>query len=48
MYRRSTGEVARQLGKGKVRFTPSDRAFLAALPHRLPLHVLRRLRTGAG
>ncbi|WP_223838843.1 helix-turn-helix domain-containing protein [Saccharopolyspora pogona] len=34
----------RQLGKYKVRFTPSDRAFLAALLHRLPLEVLRRLR----
>ncbi|MEU6265560.1 helix-turn-helix domain-containing protein [Saccharopolyspora shandongensis] len=36
--------VERQLGKEKVRFTPSDRAFLAALVHRLPLEVLRRLR----
>ncbi|GAA1122599.1 hypothetical protein [Streptomyces javensis] len=36
--------LERQLGKDKVRFTPSDRAFLAALLHRLPLHVLRRLR----
>ncbi|MFE2442706.1 integrase core domain-containing protein [Streptomyces sp. NPDC059426] len=36
--------LERQLGKEKVRFTPSDRAFLAALLHRLPLHVLRRLR----
>jgi putative transposase len=35
--------LERQLGKGKVRFTPSDRAFLAAL-HRLPAHILRRLR----
>ena len=33
-----------QLGKDEIRFTPSDRAFLAALLHRLPLHVLRRLR----
>jgi hypothetical protein len=27
-----------------VRFAPGDRAFLAALLHRLPAHVLRRLR----
>lgn len=33
-----------QLGKEKVRFSPSDRAFLAALLHRLPRDVLRRLR----
>ncbi|MEU0807453.1 hypothetical protein [Streptomyces sp. NPDC005970] len=36
--------LERQLGNKKIRFTPSDRAFLAALLHRLPLHVLRRLR----
>ncbi|MFE2184724.1 integrase core domain-containing protein [Streptomyces sp. NPDC059455] len=36
--------LERQLGKDKIRFTPRDRAFLAALLHRLPLHVLRRLR----
>ncbi|MDF2261093.1 alpha/beta fold hydrolase [Streptantibioticus ferralitis] len=36
--------LERQLGKGKVRFTASDRAFLAALLHRLPLEVLCRLR----
>ncbi|MCA1674879.1 MAG: helix-turn-helix domain-containing protein, partial [Actinobacteria bacterium] len=36
--------LERQLGKEKVRFTPSDRAFLAALLHRLPADVLRRLR----
>ncbi|MFD8386668.1 integrase core domain-containing protein [Streptomyces sp. NPDC059679] len=36
--------LERQLGKEKIRFTPSDRAFLAALLHRLPLHVLRQLR----
>ncbi|MFE9068645.1 hypothetical protein [Streptomyces violaceusniger] len=34
--------LERRLGKDKLRFTPSDRAFLAALLHRLPLHVLRR------
>ncbi|EFL27563.1 conserved hypothetical protein [Streptomyces himastatinicus ATCC 53653] len=36
--------LERQLGKGKIRFTLSDRAFLAALLHRLPPHALRRLR----
>src|ERR1700716_1726341 len=36
--------LERQLGKEKVRFTPGDRAFLAALLHRLPREVLRRLR----
>ncbi|MGW7419076.1 integrase core domain-containing protein [Streptomyces sp. NPDC054813] len=36
--------LQRQLGKEKVRFTPSDRAFLAALLNRLPVEVLRRVR----
>ncbi|MFE9976674.1 integrase core domain-containing protein [Streptomyces hirsutus] len=36
--------LERQLGKEKVRFSPSDRAFLAALLYRLPRDVLRRLR----
>ncbi|MFI8305156.1 integrase core domain-containing protein [Streptomyces sp. NPDC085927] len=36
--------LERQLGGGRVRFTPTDRAFLAALLHRLPRDVLRRLR----
>ncbi|MGW7694382.1 integrase core domain-containing protein [Streptomyces asiaticus] len=36
--------LERQLSKDKLRFTPSDRAFLAALLHRLPMHVLRQLR----
>ncbi|MER5219316.1 hypothetical protein [Streptomyces flaveus] len=36
--------LERQLGRGRVRFTPSDRAFLAALLHRLPRGVLRRVR----
>lgn len=36
--------LERQLGKEQVRFSPSDRVFLAALLHRLPLDVLRRLR----
>lgn len=36
--------LQRQLGSDKVRFTPADRAFLAALLHRLPLQMLHRLR----
>ncbi|WP_235883348.1 hypothetical protein [Saccharopolyspora elongata] len=36
--------LERQLGKQRVRFTPADRAFLAALLHRLPQNLLRRLR----
>lgn len=36
--------LERQLGGEKVRFFPSDRAFLAALLHRLPSEVLRRIR----
>jgi putative transposase len=36
--------LKRQLGKDKVRFDPSDRAFLAALLHRLPRAVLRGVR----
>jgi len=36
--------LERQLGKERVRFTPSNRVFLAALLHRLPPEVLRRLR----
>ncbi|MDX3233950.1 hypothetical protein [Streptomyces sp. ME19-01-6] len=32
--------LERQLGKDRVRFTPSDRAFLAALLHRLPMDVV--------
>jgi hypothetical protein len=36
--------LERQLGNEKVRFTPADRAFLAALLHRLPREALRRLR----
>jgi putative transposase len=33
--------LQRQLHDQKVRFTPADRAFLAALLHRLPRTVLR-------
>jgi putative transposase len=36
--------LERQLGGQKVRFTPPDRAFLAALLHRLTPEVLRQLR----
>jgi transposase len=36
--------LERQPGDAKVRFTPTDRAFLAALLHRLPREALRRLR----
>ena len=35
--------LQRRLGLRKVRFTPADRALLAALLHRLPRHVLKRL-----
>ncbi len=35
--------LERQLGKTKVRFNPSDRAFLAALLQRLPVSVLHSL-----
>ncbi len=36
--------LERQLRGQKVRFTPADRAFLAALLHRLPRTVLRQIR----
>jgi putative transposase len=36
--------LERQLGSTKVRFDAADRAFLAALLHRLPRDVLRRVR----
>jgi hypothetical protein len=36
--------LERQLRGEKVRFTPADRALLAALLHRLPRDVLRRVR----
>jgi putative transposase len=35
--------LQRQLGPARVRFTPSDRALLAALLHRLPKNVLAQL-----
>jgi transposase len=36
--------LQRQLGGDRIRFDLSDRAFLAALLHRLPRDVLRRVR----
>lgn len=36
--------LERQLAQDRVQFTPSDRAFPAALLHRLPRGVLRRAR----
>jgi putative transposase len=36
--------LERQLGKGRPRFCPADRAFLAALLHRLPRDVLGQFR----
>ncbi|MGW1547245.1 hypothetical protein [Streptomyces sp. NPDC002346] len=36
--------LERQLGKERVRFAPTDPAFLAELLHRLPRDVLHRLR----
>ncbi|WP_328415206.1 hypothetical protein OG470_22610 [Micromonospora sp. NBC_00389] len=36
--------LERQLGGERLRFTPADRAWLAALLHRLPRDVLRNLR----
>ena len=36
--------LQRQLHGEKVRFTPADRALLAALLHRLPRDVLRQIR----
>ncbi|GGY06459.1 hypothetical protein GCM10010358_69640 [Streptomyces minutiscleroticus] len=36
--------LERRLGKGRAWFAPGDRAFLAALLHRLPRGVLRQVR----
>jgi hypothetical protein len=36
--------LQRQLGGAKMRFAPADRAFLAALLHRLPRVVLHQIR----
>ncbi len=42
--RHQIGVLQRQLGDTRVRFSPADRALLAALLHRLPRQILRRLR----
>ncbi|MFU8854693.1 integrase core domain-containing protein [Micromonospora sp. SL1-18] len=42
--RHQVAVLERQLHDGKPRFTPVDRVFLAALLHRLPRGVLRRVR----
>jgi putative transposase len=44
VLRHQIAVLERQLGKEKVRFTLGDRVFFAALLHRLPPEVLRRLR----
>jgi hypothetical protein len=44
VLRHQIAVLQRQLGAQKPRFDPSDRALLAALLHRLPKEVLRRLR----
>jgi putative transposase len=36
--------LERRMQGEKIRFAPADRAFLAALLHRLPRDVLRRIR----
>jgi putative transposase len=42
--RHQTTVLQRQLGKERVRLDPTDRAFLAALLHRLPMDALHGLR----
>jgi hypothetical protein len=42
--RHQLGVLQRQLGDTRVRFTPADRALLAALLHRLPRQALHKLR----
>src|SRR3981189_3617622 len=44
VLRHQIAVLQRQLGAQKPRFDPSDRALLAALLHRLPKDVLRRMR----
>jgi hypothetical protein len=44
VLRHQIAVLERQLGGQKVRFTSADRAFLAAVLHRLAPDVLRRLR----
>jgi putative transposase len=42
--RHQIGVLQRQLGDTRVRFSPADRALLAALLHRRPRQILRRFR----
>jgi putative transposase len=42
--RHQIGVLQRQLGGTRARFSPADRALLAALLHRIPRQTLRRLR----
>jgi hypothetical protein len=44
VLRHQVAVLERQLGGNKVRFTPADRALLAALLHRLRPQVLGRVR----
>jgi hypothetical protein len=44
VLRHQISVLQRQLTPHKVRFQPADRAFLAAVAHRLPLPMLHRLR----
>ena len=46
-FRHQISVLERQLGGEKVRFSPNDRAFLAALLHRLPSQVLCSTAGGA-
>lgn len=43
VLRHQLSVLQRELGPDRVRFTPGDRALLAALLHRLPRDVLKRL-----
>jgi putative transposase len=44
VLRHQIAVLQRQLGDTRVRFSPTDRALLAALLHRLPRQILHRLR----
>jgi len=44
VLRHQVAVLERQLGGKKVRFSPADRAWLAALLHRLRPHALGRMR----
>jgi putative transposase len=43
VLRHQIAVLERRIGNQRVRFTPGERAFLAAVLHRLPTHVLGRL-----